>query len=262
MAHLKVFLAVFSVLLLTALLAPFQLVGLWLKLPIRQSIPILWHRYTCFMLGIRVHVHGDLAKGRPLLIAANHASWLDIIVIGSLGKLCFIAKSDMQTWPLFGWLAKLQRTIFVEREERRKTGKQVNEISERLASGEVVVLFPEGTTSDGNYLLSFKSSLFGAAAAAVPHSPTEIVHIQPVAIAYTRVHGMPMGRFHRSLASWPGDIPLGSHLIGVLKEGAIDVDVTFGDLVDFTSSSNRKVVSREVENSIRTMLMQKLRGRP
>ena len=73
---------------------------------------------------------------------------------------------------------------------------------------------------------------------------------------------MPMGRYHRPLASWPGDIPLGSHLIGVLKEGAIDVDVTFGDVIDYTLSSNRKAVSREVENSIRTMLMQKLRGRP
>ena len=262
MAYLKVFFAVFSVMVVTICLAPFQLIGLWLKLPIRQTIPEIWHRFTCFMLGIRVHIHGDFAKGRPLLIAANHASWLDIIVIGSLGKLCFIAKSDMQTWPLFGWLAKLQRTIFVEREKRRKTGQQVSEISERLASGEVVVLFPEGTTSDGNYLLGFKSSLFGAAAAAVPHSPTETVHIQPVAIAYTRVHGMPMGRYHRPLASWPGDIPLGSHLIGVLKEGAIDVDVTFGDVIDYTLSSNRKAVSREVENSIRTMLMQKLRGRP
>lgn len=262
MAQLRVFFAVFCILLLTFLMAPFQLFGLWLKIPMRNAIPVLWHRFACYMLGIRVRKHGEIATGRPLLIAANHASWLDIIVMGSLGQLCFVAKSDMQTWPLFGWLAKLQRTIFVEREERRKAGQQVSEISERLASGEVVVLFPEGTTSDGNYLLGFKSSLFGAAAAAVPHSPTDIVHVQPVAIAYTGVHGMPMGRYHRPLASWPGDIPLPSHLLGVLKEGAIDVDVTFGEVIDFTISSNRKTVSRDVEAAVRSMLNHKLRGRP
>lgn len=261
MGRLRVFLAILCVVLLTLVLLPFQLLGLWLNLPLRHSIPLFWHRFTCHMLGIRVCIHGQMAKDRPLLIAANHASWMDIVIMGSLGRLCFVAKSDMAGWPIFGQLAKLQRTIFVEREERRKTGAQVSEISKRLASGEVVVLFPEGTTSDGNYLLGFKSSLFGAAAAAVPHSPTEIVHVQPVAIAYTGVHGMPMGRYHRPLATWPGDIPLGSHLIGVLKEGAIDVDVTFGEVIDYTLTSNRKVVSREVETSIRAMLVQKLRGR-
>ena len=125
----------------------------------------------------------------------------------------------------------------------------------------MIVLFPEGTTSDGNFLLPFKTSLFGAAAAAVPHSPTEIVHVQPLSIAYTGVHGMPMGRYHRPLAAWPGDIPLGSHLIGVIKEGAIEVDVTFGEVIDFTPSSNRKTVSRDVEASIRAMLIKRLRGR-
>jgi lyso-ornithine lipid O-acyltransferase len=261
MAWIRVVVAIASVLLLTLFLAPFQLVGLWLNLPLCRSLPVLWHRATCFILGIKVHCHGEMSDSRPLMLVANHVSWLDIVALGSIGELCFVAKSDMRSWPFFGWLARLQRTIFVEREDRRKAGQQVSAISERLASGEVVVLFPEGTTSDGNYLLGFKSSLFGAATAALPHSPTHKVHVQPVALAYTRVHGMPMGRYHRPIASWPGDIALGPHLLGVLKEGAIDVDVTFGAAIEVNETSNRKRISRDIENSVRTMLNEKLRGR-
>lgn len=90
----------------------------------------------------------------------------------------------------------------MEREQKRKTGEQVNEIADRMADGEIMVLFPEGTTSDGNRLLEVKSSLFGAAAAALPKTPNAVVHVQPVAVAYTRVHGTPMGRYYRPLTAW------------------------------------------------------------
>ncbi|MGO8373973.1 1-acyl-sn-glycerol-3-phosphate acyltransferase, partial [Rhizobium ruizarguesonis] len=83
----------------------------------------------------------------------------------------------------------------------------------RMADGEIVVLFPDGTTSDGNLLLEVKSSLFGAAAMAVPTSPTGTVGVQPVAVAYTRVHGIARGRYYRRLAAWPGDLDLLPHLI-------------------------------------------------
>ena len=130
MARFRVFFAIGLVLILTLILLPFQLLALALGVSARHSLPLFWHRFTCRMLGIHVRVHGEIAKGRPLLIAANHVSWLDIVVVGSLGQLSFIAKSDMQSWPVFGLLAKLQRTIFVEREDRRKTGDQVDEISQ------------------------------------------------------------------------------------------------------------------------------------
>ena len=161
----------------TLVLLPAQLVGLRFNLKIRRYLPRLWHRVACRVLGLKVRLHGTLERSRPLLIAANHASWKDIMVLGSIADVVYIAKSEVRAWPVFGILARLQATIFIEREQRQKTGDQVDEIARRLADGEIVVLFPEGTTSDGNQLLEIKTSLFGAAASAVPHAPDGVVHI-------------------------------------------------------------------------------------
>lgn len=250
-----------SLLIVTLVLVPFQLVGLAFDLRLRRYLPRYWHRAACWLLGIRIHLHGRPDTRRPLMLACNHASWKDILILGSIADVAFIAKAEVADWPIFGVLARLQKTIFVVREQKRKTGDQVNEIAERMTAGEIVVLFPEGTTSDGNRLLDVKSSLFGAAAAAVPHTPEGVVHVQPVAIAYTRVHGMAMGRYHRPIAAWPGDIELAPHLMGILKEGAIDVDVAFGSVVEFRAGDNRKQLSHTVTSRMRQLLIRYLRGR-
>ncbi|WEX77789.1 1-acyl-sn-glycerol-3-phosphate acyltransferase [Sinorhizobium numidicum] len=247
--------------LVSLLLMPLQLACLWLDLKPRRWLPRFWHRTACLLLGLHVRVHGELERRRPLLLSANHVSWKDILVLSSVADVVFVAKSDVKEWPVFGLLARLQASVFIERDQKRTTGDQVSEIGRRLADGEIVVLFPEGTTSDGNRLLEIKTSLFGAAASAIPQSPTGIVHVQPVAISYTGIHGMPMGRFHRPIAAWPGDIGLLPHLIGVLREGALEVDVDFGEAVDFDRHTNRKHVSRTVEQRIRRMLSDRLRGR-
>tara|TARA_R110002020_G_scaffold25529_6_gene83008 strand:- start:4236 stop:5033 length:798 start_codon:yes stop_codon:yes gene_type:complete len=258
---LRIGFVVVALAIVTLALLPFQLVALALDLKIRRYIPRLWHRAACGLLGIRIHVRGQLEKRRPVMLAANHASWKDILVLGAIADVTFIAKSEVASWPVFGPLAKLQKTIFVAREDKRKAGAQVTQIAERLTAGEIVVLFPEGTTSDGNRLLDIKSSLFGAAAAAVPHVPGNIVHVQPVAIAYTRVYGMAMGRYHRPIAAWPGDIELVPHLMGVLKAEAIDVEVSFGETIEFRAGDNRKLLSANVAAQIRRMLLACLRGR-
>ncbi|WP_034883191.1 lyso-ornithine lipid O-acyltransferase [Ensifer sp. WSM1721] len=257
----RVALCVMLLILVSLALMPIQIVCLWLDLRPRRWLPRYWHRVACLLLGLRVRVHGELDHRRPLLLSANHVSWKDILVLSSVADVIFVAKSDVKSWPIFGVLAKLQASIFVEREQKRTTGHQVNEIGRRLADGEIVVLFPEGTTSDGNRLLDIKTSLFGAAASAIPQSPTGVVHVQPLAISYTGIHGMPMGRYYRPIAAWPGDIGLLPHLIGVLREGALDVDVDFGEAVDYDRQSNRKEVSRTIEQRIRKMLSDRLRGR-
>ncbi|PST27079.1 1-acyl-sn-glycerol-3-phosphate acyltransferase [Mesorhizobium plurifarium] len=246
---------------ISLVLMPVQVLCLWLDLKPRRWLPRYWHRVACLLLGLRVRVHGELDRRRPLLLSANHVSWKDILVLSSVADVVFVAKSDVKSWPIFGVLARLQASVFVEREQKRTTGHQVNEIGRRLADGEIVVLFPEGTTSDGNRLLGVKTSLFGAAASAVPQSPTGVVHVQPLAISYTGIHGMPMGRYHRPIAAWPGDIGLLPHLLGVLREGALDVDVDFGEVVDYDRLANRKEVSRRIEQRIRKMLSDRLRGR-
>lgn len=260
-AWLRIALVLLFILLMTLVMAPVQLLGLAFDWNIRRRLPRYWHRCVCWLLGLRIRTHGALDWRRPLMIAANHASWKDIMVLGALADVVFIAKTEVKDWPVFGTLAKLQKSIFVVREEKRKTGEQVGEIATRMADGEIVVLFPEGTTSDGNRLLDVKSSLFGAAAAALPAAPEGVVYVQPVAIAYTRVQGLPMGRYWRPLAGWPGDVALLPHLIGVLKAGALDIDVSFGEAIPFRQGDSRKHLSAAIEKSIRKMLLAHLRGR-
>lgn len=158
-------------LIVTLILLPLQLLGLAFDWRLRRRIPRIWHRIACHVLGIRVHVHGEVERAKPLMLAVNHASWKDILVLGSIADVVFIAKTEVRDWPVFGWLARLQKSIFVQREQKRSTGQQVGEIASRMADGEIVVLFPEGTTSDGNRMLAVKSSLFGAASTAAEQVP-------------------------------------------------------------------------------------------
>jgi 1-acyl-sn-glycerol-3-phosphate acyltransferase len=242
-------------------LLPLQIVCLRFDWKLRRYLPRYWHRIVCYWLGVRIHVIGKIEADRPLMLASNHSSWLDILVLSAVADVAFIAKSEVRDWPIFGLFAQWQKSVFIEREQKRKTGEQVNEIAERMADGEIMVLFPEGTTSDGNRLLEVKSSLFGAAAAALPKTPDAVVHVQPVAVAYTRIHGVAMGRYHRPISAWPGDIELAPHLKDIVACGAIDVDVCFGEAVDYRAGSNRKDVSATIARRIRTMLASRLLGR-
>jgi 1-acyl-sn-glycerol-3-phosphate acyltransferase len=224
------------------------------------TLPRLWHAFALRLLGIRVHVEGEPATGRPLLIVANHVSWSDICVLGSLGPYSFVAKSDMARWPVFGTLARLQRSVFVERERTRASHLQARELGERLGAGEALVLFAEGTTYDGNTVGPFKSTLFGAAQAALSsQAGLETVHVQPVSIAYTRLHGMPMGRFHRTHAAWIGDMDLVPHVGALLREGGMDVEVRFGEPIPFSRGANRKEIARLTEAEVRRNMAASLR---
>ncbi|MGI9366268.1 MAG: lysophospholipid acyltransferase family protein [Rhizobiaceae bacterium] len=240
------------------ILLPFQLLGLllaglgwtWLA----GLVPMLFHRSVLFIVGIRLTLHGKLEKKRPLLLVANHLSWLDIVVLGAVAPLSFVAKSEMARWPVFGTLAKLQRTVFVEREDRRRSHHQANEVADRMTAREVMVLFPEGTTSDGNQLLQFKTSLFEAAKIALARSPVETAAVQPAAIDYTHLHGLPMGRAGRPHVAWPGELGLAESLLPVIREGALDVTVHLGETITLTDTSSRKTVAQEAVSSIRSML--------
>ncbi|WP_420406820.1 lysophospholipid acyltransferase family protein [Hoeflea sp.] len=261
MAALRILLVAAVFLVVSLALLPVQLAAIASGHHLMRRLPRWWHRLMCRVIGLKVVAHGEISERRPLLIVSNHISWKDILVLGSVADVVFIAKSEVRQWPVFGWLARLQRSVFVNRAEPRTTGKQISEVSRRLIAGEIVVLFAEGTTSDGNRILPFKSSLFGAASAALPFAPDKTVHIQPVTIAYTGIHGLPMGRYHRPVAAWPGDVALGPHLLRVLREGALEVDVVIGDTVPFAVAADRKRIAREVETRIRSALAAALRGK-
>lgn len=242
-------------------LVPFQYLFIKARLGWQRVLPRFFHRIAACLLGFRVKVQGEMVQDRPLLLVANHVSWSDIVVLSSVANVCFIAKSEVRKWPVFGTFAILQRTVFVEREKKGRTAQQASDIALRLAGGDAMVLFPEGTTSDGNRVLPFKTSLFGAAHAVIREAGVQEVIVQPVSIAYTGVHGMPMGRFHRPIASWPGDVQLMPHLKGILKEGAIDVEIRFGEPMRVRAETSRKELARIMEERVTTMLQSSLMGR-
>lgn len=247
---------------------PFTLVGLpiqWLlwrfKLPGRRHLPIAFHRVVLFALGIRVSRGGEVAGARPLLLMSNHTSWLDIPVLGSLFPLCFVAKSEIAAWPVAGLMARLQRSIFVDRTRRSRTAEVSAEMAERMADGDPVVLFAEGTTGDGNRLLPFRSALAGGVRDALGESGAGLM-LQPVAVTYTRRDGLPIGRTGRAVVSWYGDMDLLPHLLGILRGGPLDVAVTFGKPVPIEDKNGRKNVTALIEAEVRRMAREAVNGRP
>jgi lyso-ornithine lipid O-acyltransferase len=251
-----------AIAVVTLVLIPFQWVAVTLGLSAMRRIPVLYHRIVCALLDVHVIVAGKRLDERPLLIVSNHVSWLDISVISSVTPVIFVAKREVASWPLFGLLAKLQRSVFVDRNQRHKTPDVNAEIARRLADGDPVLLFGEGTSSDGNRVLPFRTALIDAARdalAAAGH--VRRVWIQPLSIAYTSLHGFPLGRQHRPVVAWYGDFALGPHLLGVLRRGAIDVVLTWGEAIPFDETSDRKAVARALEASVRRQLGLALRGR-
>ena len=188
-----------AIAVITVTLIPFQWLAVRFALPARRRIPVLYHRMICALIGVRVHVAGKRSEEQPLMIVSNHVSWLDISVVTSIAPVVFIAKHEVASWPLFGLLAKLQRSVFVNRAQRHKTTDVNAEIARRLASGDPVVLFGEGTSSDGNRVLEFRSALVGAARDALAQAEhSGRIWIQPLSIAYTALLGLP---------TWPSASP-------------------------------------------------------
>ena len=152
-----------SYFLLTCLMVPVYLLATALRIrPIIRWMPLLYHRTVCFILGIRVHVHGKRSDVTPTLYVCNHISYLDIEVLGSRVPGSFVAKAEVATWPFFNVLARAQRTIFIERRSG-KTSASRDQMMKRLDTGDNLMLFPEGTSSDGTRVLPFRTALFGVA---------------------------------------------------------------------------------------------------
>jgi 1-acyl-sn-glycerol-3-phosphate acyltransferase len=249
--------------MLTLLLAPLQLIALAFDLPLQRSIPHLCHRVLCALIGVRIHQVGRRSEARPALILSNHVSWLDICVISALSPVAFVAKSEVAGWPVFGWLAKLQRTIFINRKARHQTGAATREIAGRLLGGDAVVLFAEGTSSDGTRVLPFRSSLVGAVHHALGHSTDHTsITVQPLSLAYTGLGGVPMGRALRERVAWYGDADLIPHLIQLLASGAVDMTVSWGEAVAYDMRADRKAIARDAEKSVRRMTAAALRAAP
>jgi lyso-ornithine lipid O-acyltransferase len=240
---------------------PVQWLAVALERPLRRRIPVFYHRFVCRLLGVRVRASGAPVDDRPLLIVANHSSWLDISIITSRAPVVFVAKSEIAGWPFFGLLAKLQRTVFVERDRRHKTGEVNAQIAQRLAEGDPVLLFAEGTAGDGNRVLPFRTALIGAARDAIAAAGNDRVWIQPLSIAYVSQQGIALGRHLRPRAAWYGKMKLTDHIGRIVRTGAVDVSVTWGEPIPYDGAIDRKTLARQLESAVRNTTIAALRGR-
>ena len=229
-----------------------------LNLPGWGFIASNYYRVLCALLRIRVRVVGNPVRDRAVLFVSNHVSWVDVVVIGSVTPVAFVAKREVASWPLVGVTAKMQRTVFVDRGRRHQTGDAVGEIVKRVASGTSVVLFAEGTSSDGNRVLPFRSALLGA----IEDQSGAGILMQPMAITYIGQHGLPMGRQHRPLVAWYGDLDFMPHIKAFIERGAVDALVTYGEPVPADRDMDRKATSKRLEETVRELLVTALRGRP
>jgi 1-acyl-sn-glycerol-3-phosphate acyltransferase len=254
MSTLRAAVLLAAFLIVTFLLIPVQWLGLVFRLRYVRSFPHAYHRFVARLFGIHIRVLGAPAQGA--LLVANHTGWLDIVIFSAVMPLSFVAKSEVASWPFFGTLARLQRTVFVTRARRSETGAARDDIRDRLLAGDTLVLFPEGTSSDGNGVLPFKSALLGAAEAM---SEGRHVTVQPVSTAYTGIHGIPMGRENRPLFAWYGDMELVPHLWEALKAGPLDVVVEFHPPLSL-DVMNRKELAKAAESLVRAGQMRALAG--
>jgi lyso-ornithine lipid O-acyltransferase len=256
---------VLGIFLLTSLFViPWQSIALRTKRFGYKRLPFLYQRFLMHLFDIRVHVTGAPVQDRGVLMISNHTSYLDILVLGGTASVSFVAKSEVADWPFFGTFARLQRTVFVERQRRSQTGASRDIIRERLLEGDALVLFPEGTSNDGNFVLPFKSALMGAAEAQIgvdAQGKPLYVAVQPVSVAYTSVHGLPMGREYRPFFAWYGDMELIGHLWEALVMGPIDVSVEFHPPVTVDSAGGRKALAAQLESIIRHGQARALAGR-
>lgn len=178
----------------------------------------LWSRGLCRVFGVRVSVEGPPPPRPPFFLVANHLSYLDIIALGTQLPCVFVAKAEIDSWPLFGALCRSVNTIFIDRKAKRKLHGVIERIEETLAAGQGVVIFPEGTSGAGHEVLPFRSPLL--------ELPARMNHpVRWAAITYRS----PAGATPTHLAvTWWGDMPLGAHLKELLGLDWVEASLRFG----------------------------------
>lgn len=209
----------------------------------RHEIAIRWTRDLLAILAIRVRVEGrpPPAGRHGAMIAANHVSWADIFAIASLRHTRFIAKSEIRDWPIAGWLAERSGTIFIRRARRHDTARINAQVHEALAQGECVGLFPEGTTTEGDRLLKFHSSLFEPAVA-------EGARVYPLAVRYESAEATPL-----RAAAYVGDLTFMQSLALVIRTRETIARLAFASPID-TAGLGRQEVAAETHRRVATLL--------
>ena len=245
---------------LTLPLMPLQLLFLRTGSRFARTFPHWYHRQVCRIIGIKLLVEGNIARDSGVLLISNHVSWLDITVLSAMAPVSFVAKQEVSTWPFVSWLAKLQRSVFIDRNRRSEVSGKANEILSRLDSGDHIVLFAEGTSSDGNGVFPFKTALFAAVKPNGETSRHDDVCVQTLALTYSKLYGLPLCRRGRHLVAWYGDMDLASHAWRLLGLGPLDAHIRIGEPVPLDEFQDRKALARYAEGRVRSDVVAMLRG--
>ena len=222
----------------------------------RWRLPPFWYRSICWLTGTRVRLVGAPVSG-PALFVANHVSWLDILVLGfALPRAAFISKREVREWGIFGRCAELAHSVFIDRTRRGESARQRDMLLERLARGDRLILFPEGTSTDGTGTLPFKSALFAVA------EIEEDLPVQPVSLCYTHINGVPVSRADRPKIGWFGDMELIDHVISLMGLGRIRAEVRFHPPITLREAGSRKALAQYCERMVRAGLDDSRKARP
>jgi 1-acyl-sn-glycerol-3-phosphate acyltransferase len=208
---------------------------------------LYWTVFTR-LIGIKVRVIGTPAKrqgGRAVVYVSNHSSWIDVPVVGGVLDGCFVAKGDVASWPVIGAIARLGRTVFVSR-SKTSTGRERDAMRAVLRAGDNLILFPEGTSSDGSRVLPFRTSFFAVAEARNGEDPAELPLIQPVSVVYDRLSGLPAGRASRPVFAWYGDMDIASHFWRLTQHIGLRATVVLHAPLDPARFADRKALSQAV----------------
>lgn len=238
--YVRLGLRLISFVVWTLLSIPLQ--GIFLLLPGRakERFARFYWRGIRRILGLRITIRGELTPHRPVLYVVNHCSWIDIVALGSVLPGCFVAKSEIAGWPIIGLIAKLGRTIFVSR-AKAGVARERGDLAGRLAAGDNIILFPEGTTSDGSRILPFQSAFLAIAAA--PAKP----FVQLVTLVYDGLNGLPVHRHDRPMISWYGGMDMASHFPGIGRQNSLHATMILDPAIPPGTYPNRKALSAALE---------------
>ncbi len=213
----------------------------WLLLKINQP---LGHRFGRFYLsswrkciGHQLIIRGELSKVKPTFFVSNHSSYVDILVLGTFIPARFVAKLEVAQWPIMGWLATHQATIYIDR-NRSAISEGTDKLFEAIDRGESLILFPEGTTSDGCRILPFGSSFFDVAM-------KKNLVVQPITVTYAGWDRLPMPYFMRKICGWfSPDVDLLGHLWSISQWGTVQVIVDLHPPIKADKFATRKELAQ------------------
>tara|TARA_A100001011_G_scaffold192128_1_gene200793 strand:- start:255 stop:974 length:720 start_codon:yes stop_codon:yes gene_type:complete len=224
------------------LIVPIQFLLILVKSNLRFFLPLIFHKFLLKILGIRLSIKGRPSERKPLILIGNHCSYLDIIILGSVLPVCFVAKSEIKSWFLFGTLASLQNSIFIDR-RNFKALDSLKKISKNLSSNFAIIIFPEGTTNNGKRVLKFRASLFKI----FEDDPT--LGLQNFSLCYTHINSMPLDNRMRPNIAWYGEMSLITHLKRLLNYSSIGAKLQFHPSI-VPHGVTRKIISEESREQV------------